>query len=135
MAVIDASVAVRWFVYGPGSDEAAPWLEKPDLIAPDFILAEVGNAFWRYTKSKHLELAEATAILDRLPGSFSRLVPAGELVNGALLLAAEHNHPIYDCCYLELARREKTALVTIDRDLAKLAERIPVTAECLLPAR
>ena len=70
VAVVDASVAVRWFIYGVGNERAAPWLERTDLIAPDFILAEVGNAFWRYIQRGHLELEEATEILKRLPGSF-----------------------------------------------------------------
>jgi predicted nucleic acid-binding protein len=129
MAVVDASVAVSWFIYRPENEQTAPWLEKTDLIAPDFILAEVGNAFWRYIQRKHLEIEEAIAILDRLPGCFSRLIPIGELVNNALLLAKEHDHPIYDCCYLALAQREKESLVTLDRRMAEIGERTGVKVE------
>jgi predicted nucleic acid-binding protein len=132
MAVIDASVAVRWFIYGVGNDRAAPWLNRADLTAPDFILAEVGNAFWRYIQRGHLDLQEARAILNRLPAAFVRLVPIYELVSEALGLAKEHNHPIYDCCYLALAQREGQSLVTLDRDLAKIAEKSGVRAELLL---
>jgi predicted nucleic acid-binding protein len=132
MAVVDASVAVRWFIYGVGNERAAQWLERTDLLAPDLILAEVGNAFWRYIQRGHLELEEATEILKRLPGSFSQLVPIGELVGDALRLAREHDHPIYDCCYIALAMREGQSLVTLDRDLAKIAETAGVNAELLL---
>jgi predicted nucleic acid-binding protein len=132
MAVIDASVAVRWFIYGVGNDRATPWLDRTDLIAPDLILIEVGNAFWRYIQRGHLELQEAREILSRLPAAFSRLVPPHELVGEALGLAKEYDHPIYDCCYLALAQREGQSLVTLDRDLAKLAERSGVKAELLL---
>jgi len=132
MAVVDASVAVRWFIYGVGNERAAPWLERTDLIAPDFILAEVGNAFWRYIQRGHLELEEATEILKRLPGSFSQLVPIGEVVGDALRLAKEHDHPIYDCCYVALAMREGKGLVTLDRGLAKIAGNAGVNAELLL---
>ncbi len=135
MAVIDASVAVRWFVFGPGSDEAARWLDRPDHIAPDLVMAEVGNAFWRYIQRGNLEPDEAREILRRLPGYFSRLVPVGELVTDALLLATEQNHSVYDCCYLALARRETKRLITLDRDLTQIALRVPVDAECLLPPR
>ena len=105
MAVIDASVAVRWFVYGIGNDEAALWLGKPDLIAPDLIIPKVANALWRYLQRNHLELAEATAILARLAEGFSRLVSISSLANDALILAHEHDHPIYDCIYLALGTR------------------------------
>ena len=135
MAVIDASVAVRWFVHGPGSDKAALWLGRPDLIAPELILAETGNAFWLYIKAGHLELDEATAILERFPACFSRLIPTSELVTNALILAKARDHPVYDCCYLALAQREAERLVTLDRALASVAQRISVEAECLLPAR
>jgi predicted nucleic acid-binding protein len=132
MAVIDASVAVRWFVHGPGNDRAAPWLERTDLIAPDFIIVEVGNAFWRYIQRKHLEIEEAVEILRQLPGSFARLIPIGDVVIDALRIAKEHDHPIYDCCYLALAQREGRSLVTLDRDMATIATQIGISAELLL---
>jgi len=132
MGVIDASVAVRWFVYGPGNERAAPWLDRSDLIAPDLILAEVGNALWQYARRDHLTIEEAAAILKRLPECFARLAPIGDLVSEAFLLARECDHPIYDCFYLALARREGHSVVTLDRDLANLAEKIGVSAELLL---
>ena len=132
MAVIDASVAVRWFVYGPGNDQAAPWLLRTDLIGPDLITAEVGNAFWQYVRRGHLKLEEATAILMRLPECFSYLIAVQELIGDALLLAHQYDHPIYDCFYLALGRRERAAIVTLDRKQASIADRMGLEAELLL---
>ena len=44
--VLDASVALRWFVHQPGSEAAAAWLRRlvddPDLlVAPDLLRFEV----------------------------------------------------------------------------------------------
>jgi predicted nucleic acid-binding protein len=131
--VIDASVAVRWFVYGVGNESAAAWIDKPDLIAPDLIVAEVGNALWLYCKREHVLPEEADAIMERLPAYFSELVPIQPLAADASRLARESDHPIYDCFYLALARRENTALVTMDRELAGIAEQAGAEVELLAP--
>ena len=46
--VIDASVALKWFVEEQGTEQAAALLAGQDLlIAPDLIVAEVANAGWK----------------------------------------------------------------------------------------
>jgi len=131
MAVIDASVAVRWFVYGAGNESAAAWLGKLDLIAPELIVAEVGNALWLYCQRRHLTPEEADAILERLPAYFSDLAALHPLAGDALRLARESDHPIYDCFYVALAQREGTAVVTMDRDLARIAQPAGVEVQML----
>ena len=42
----------------------------------------------------------------------------------ALALACRLNHPVYDCLYLALARREAATLISADRRLRTLAERV-----------
>ncbi len=42
----------------------------------------------------------------------------------ALALACHHDHPVYDCLYLALARREAATLISMDRRLQQLAERV-----------
>ncbi len=132
MAVVDASVAIRWFVQGPGAERAATWLADAALIAPDLILAEAGNVLGRYVRAGELQMDEAASILQRLPDCFARLVPAGELGGDALLLAHDLGHPIYDCLYLALAQREGLHVLTLDRKLAGLAAQAGLRAELLL---
>lgn len=132
MAVVDASVAVRWFIHGPGSDRAASRQEQTDLVAPDLICAEVGNALWRYLRRGDINADEAAAILAMLPANFGRLVPSAELVAEALRIAGAVDHPIYDCLYLALARREQAQLVTLDRSLAEIAGRLGIKVDLLL---
>ncbi len=50
--VIDAAVAVKWFLPEPYSDKARTLLDAynrgvDDLIAPDLLIPEVTNAFWK----------------------------------------------------------------------------------------
>ena len=48
------------------------------------------------------------------------LVPLEELVEDATRLALTLGHPVYDCLYLALAVREKTRLITADRQFARV---------------
>ncbi|MEB3297655.1 MAG: hypothetical protein VKL23_08995 [Cyanobacteriota bacterium] len=41
-----------------------------------------------------------------------------------MALACHLNHPVYDCLYLALARREAASLISSDRRLNALAERV-----------
>jgi predicted nucleic acid-binding protein len=50
-------------------------------------------------------------------------------------LARENNHPIYDCFYLALARQEAATLVTMDRRLGEIADRIGIRSELLVSRR
>lgn len=50
--------------------------------------------------------------------------PARHLQAEALALACHHDHPVYDCLYLTLARREAATLISLDRRLQLLAERV-----------
>ena len=42
----------------------------------------------------------------------------------ALALASHLDHPVYDCLYLALARREAALLLTADQRLLQLAARV-----------
>ena len=50
--------------------------------------------------------------------------PDRQLQAEALALACHLDHPVYDCLYLALARREAATLVSADRRLNALAERV-----------
>jgi predicted nucleic acid-binding protein len=129
MLVVDASVAVKWLLPEPGRPLARRLLtEGEPLCAPDLLLAEVGNALWKNIRRGMPAgpLREAWALL---PPSFQRLVPMGELAAAAFDLALRHDHPVYDCFYVALARRESAPLITAD---ARLADRFAAAAEIRL---
>ena len=114
--VVDASVAVKWFVKEPLVHEAFAIL-SPDIVrvAPALLFAEASNALWARHRRGDLtrsELADAIQTLRGAPVSvpvaMSRLAPA------AASLAAELEHPVYDCFYLALALREQFPVLTAD---------------------
>jgi predicted nucleic acid-binding protein len=114
MLVVDASVALQWFLAEPGSAAAEAVGSRRDLLAPDLILAEVTNGLWRAVRQGRLSVADGGAAARRLTVAFARLVAGGALLERALDVACTLDHPAYDCFYLVLAEREGAPLVTAD---------------------
>lgn len=125
MLVVDASVAVKWFIEQDQSHEART-LAGPEsvLIAPELVLAEIANALWKYVRVGKLSVEDAHLMLARAPIAFTRLAPLSDLIGEAFALAASIDHPVYDCCYIALARREAAPLVTADKRLAQAAQQV-----------
>jgi predicted nucleic acid-binding protein len=121
--VVDASVALKWFVIEPGTDAAETLLAGPEpLIAPQLVVGEICNAAWKLWRRGALAAIQTQRIASRIAGTFDRLVPLPGLASRSTALALELDHPAYDCFYLALAERERTVVVTADRRLvAKVA--------------
>ena len=121
--VIDACVALKWFVEEAGSAQAAALLTGPDLlIAPDLIVAEVANAGLKAVRAGTMLPAQHDHAAARLPLAFDDLAPLAALAQRAAALSRLLDHPAYDCFYLALAEERAATLVTADqRFLDRLA--------------
>jgi predicted nucleic acid-binding protein len=65
--IVDASVAIKWFIDEPGSDAARRlWRNESDLLAPDLIIPEVCNAAWRKVRLGESHPAQANEIAARV---------------------------------------------------------------------
>ena len=118
MPVVDASVAVKWFVEEPGSADALGLLKDPELvIAPELVVAEVANVVWKHLIRGDLKHHQVVHVPEALPRMFAELWPTVWLARRAFEIAAELRHPVYDCFYLALAESEDATLVTADRRL------------------
>lgn len=120
--VIDASVAVKWHLDQPGSDIAKGLGREASLIAPEFVLAEIASALWKYVRANELSAELADLMIVKSPKAFTRLFPLEPLQLRAFQLACCLDHPAYDCFYLALAEREFTPLITADRRLVAKAK-------------
>jgi predicted nucleic acid-binding protein len=133
MPVVDASVAVKFVTEEIGSDEAVSLLRSPDpLIAPDWLLAEVGNALWKKVRSGSVSQATAVEALTAMPDFFQELHPSRPLLDRAYELAFAMSHSLYDCLYLELARQQGTVLITADKEFQRAAVRSGHGAQVIL---
>lgn len=118
--IVDASVAAKWFVNEELHHEALRLLTLDEALrAPDFILAEVGNVFWRKRLADDIEEGLALRALDELRKNLPILYPLADLVGRALRIATHLRHPIYDCLYLACAEAAQGVLVSADQRLCR----------------
>ena len=114
--IVDASVAVKWFVAETDAlvaDELSA--SKHRLFAPRLILTEVANALGRKAIAGLMSAAEACMYLRALPLYFDGVLSVDELIEPALENACAIRHPIYDLIYLEAAHQRGAQIVTADR--------------------
>ncbi len=125
--VIDASVAVKWYIPEPYSEQTVYYLEllkagQAKLLAPELIIAELGNVLWKKEVSGELARSEVQLIGETLASSFpAELTDARLLLPAALELAIGLKMTLCDSLYLALAIVKRATLVTADKKLAKLA--------------
>ena len=121
--VIDASVAVKWLIEEEGTPQALALRGRTRLIAPDLLIAECANIFWKKVQRGELLPAEALLAARVLQAADIELAPTRSLLEAATRLAIELDHPAYDCLYLAVAIDRDCRLVTADqRFLRKLRE-------------
>src|SRR5688500_9103831 len=99
--VVDANVAVKWFVQQQGTDDARRLQAyRGPLIAPAMLIAETTNGLWRHVTSGDIQAASAQAAVAGLAWWFHELVEDHSLASPALTLAVDLNYSSYDCFYL-----------------------------------
>lgn len=133
MIIVDASVVMKWFVEEELHAEAQRLKQvSAYLAAPDFMLLEVANIAWKKVRRGELSAAAAMAIGADLRSSPLLLLSTTALMNDALAMAIEIDHPVYDCLYLAAALRQRGICLTADR---RLCTRIASTrfADHVLP--
>ena len=118
--VIDASVAIKWVVDEPGTQQAL-LLRRHRLVAPDLLVPECANILWKKVLRRELSEAEATLAARLLQRADIQLEPMRRLMEPATKLAIALGHPAYDCIYLALAQSLSCALVTADEQLYRRA--------------
>jgi predicted nucleic acid-binding protein len=117
--VVDASVAAKWVIEEPGTPQALALLAAHNPIAPELILAECANILWKKVRRGELSSVEARFAAMMIEGSDLQLREMAPFWISAVELAAEIDHPAYDCLYLALAFREELQFVTADEKLVR----------------
>jgi predicted nucleic acid-binding protein len=121
-AVIDSSVAIKWFVVEPYSNDARRVLNEYQsgtlgLLAPDLIYAEVGNIVWKKQRFQGLAAADAYLTIEAFRMLTLSLTPSATLLDEAVRLAITHQRTMYDALYVALNIRERCRNVTANERL------------------
>ena len=120
LLVVDASVAVKWFLDEPASPAARALLEDDsELAAPDLLYAEIGSVLLKGVRRGALTLRQASRSLALLQGIPVLSHPVATLAAEALLLAERCRLASYDAIYAALAVKIGAPLITADLALVR----------------
>lgn len=118
--VLDASVAVKWFIEEEDTDKALlirkRYIERAlELIAPDLVIYEIVNAMAEYSGMSDRHLEENIQSLFGLELDF--VAPSSDLIAKIASSARKLRISTYDSSYLSMADYMGTYVVTADREL------------------
>ncbi len=125
--MVDTSVALKWAIEEPGSEDALELMPRP-LIAPDLFQAEIGNALARKLRNREIGEEQARLAFRAILGRVS-LLASKPFGHAAFELALALHHSVYDCYFLAAADVRGRFLVTADRRFAakvRATERAPL---------
>jgi predicted nucleic acid-binding protein len=116
--VIDASVAVKWFIWEEGTEEAQELLDQLiTFYVPDLFLMEIDSILTKKVRRNELATSDAfqkRKIFRELP---YKLIAYKQLDEFAFRLATEFPITMYDAAYLATAVDYDATLHTADKRL------------------
>ncbi len=132
--IIDASVAIKWFIPEPHWQQADKLrrLDTCDFHAPDFLLLELTSVLTKKVHRGELTRDDANVIQQLLPNMPLQLHPWQSLLIDASQIALLTHRAVYDCLYLQLARLLDGRMVTADGKLFRALQDDPQWREHLL---
>lgn len=122
--VLDASAMIPAFVAEPNSVTAQRLIDDyrlgiHELLAPDFFLPEVLNAFLVAERAGRLPAGGGVLALQSLMGFLPQLYASEPLAARAFAIAEQHRLAVYDCLYVALAEQFGCELVTNDTKMIR----------------
>jgi predicted nucleic acid-binding protein len=130
--VVDASVAVKWFVPESHTSEAEKLLSgEYQLHAPELILPEFSNIIWRKHKQGHFISTYARTIIKDFQNTDIEIHPHLQTAFAAFVGAEITGQTAYGWTYLTLAVSLSCKFVTADAKFYKALEKTTVKKNLL----
>lgn len=120
MIVIDTSVIIAVASNEKHKDRLVSITLGQELIAPQSVRWEIGNAFSSLLKRKMISLNSALSAMEiclSIPIRYADLEP-----DECLKIASEFNICAYDAYILRCAIKYKSSLLTLDKSLLRIAK-------------
>ncbi|MEH2360399.1 type II toxin-antitoxin system VapC family toxin [Nostoc sp.] len=113
--VLDASIAIKWFIPEVYSDAARRLVaSNHTFLVPDFFFPEVGNVLWKRVRRGEDTAENARQTLADLNAVPVEVYLSQPLMPLALDIALETDRAVYDSLYLALAITQQCQMVTAD---------------------
>jgi predicted nucleic acid-binding protein len=133
LAVVDTSVAAKWFLDEPNASQALSLLDDPwELHAPDFLDLELDHFLTKRYRRGELTRGEAVSIRAAFAEFPIRRHSFQDLQDTAFELACRHQRGVYDCLFVAVALHIGAKLVTADRRLHDALTDRPGVGDALL---
>ena len=135
LVVVDASVAVKWFLPEDGEALVIQALALLDaynkdevrFVVPDLFYVETASAIWKAVRVGRVLRAFGEQAIVLLTQRKLPTVPSLKLLDKAFQIATDRGRTVYDCLYVALAVQADAQLITADARLANsLAAYFPV---------
>lgn len=124
--VVDSSVVIKWFIPEVEADAAEALVAAGyGLVAPDLLVAEVGDVLWQKFRRGEISASDAAEIgRSILDSDTITLHPSDVHFDRALDVAVEYGRSFCDSLYIAMAIELDTVFITADlRLVCALAER------------
>jgi predicted nucleic acid-binding protein len=123
--VADTNTFIAVALNEPEKKKIIQLTEGHDLIAPDVLPFEIGNALTAMMKKGALKKNEVTAAWEVVRQIPVDLKPTD--IKSALSIAIKFNIYAYDAYFLECAKNFQTPLLTLDIGMQRVAREIGIT--------
>ena len=122
--IADTNTFIAVALNEPDKELIISLTEGHDLIAPEVLPFEIGNALTAMVKRSSLRADEAILAWDAIQGIPVDLRRIN--ISAALKIAMEHNTYAYDAYFLECAINQRSPLLTLDRQMREIARKIGI---------
>lgn len=130
--VVDASVAIKWFLPEIHGEAALRLLEgQYTLRAPDLIFSEFGNVLWKRFRKGQISRKEAIVTTEALLALPLQVESSQSLIPAALEIACSAHRTVYDSLYLAVAIAHQCRVVTADSKLHNALKKGVLSAHLL----
>lgn len=122
--VADTNTFIAVALNEPEKDMIIRLTEEHDLIAPEVLPFEIGNALTAMMKRNALEADEVVLVWDMVQHIPVDLRPID--IRSALHIATQYDIHAYDAYFLECALSLRSPLLTLDRQMKGIAQEIGI---------
>lgn len=98
---------------------------EADAVAPEILPYEIGNALSAIVKRRQVSVAVALEAEKRALQIPVRLLPVD--IGESLAVACKHGIYAYDAYFLQCARRHSLPLLTLDRQMQRVAKTLSIS--------
>jgi len=123
--LVDANIFLTVILNEPEKDKIIEHTLGIELISPEILPYEIGNALSAMAKRKRLNNDQISQSFQYFKNIPVRLVDVN--IEKALEISYEYNIYAYDAYYLETARRLKLQLLTLDQKMKSVANEMNIT--------